>query len=153
MNRMWIGALAVIGCHGGSDDDDDDDDDVILSTVDADFDVTGDLVDDTCDDDDVQTVFEEADIRVSQVADGMSVFVDADVGWVPCAGSIVRFDCRWGNAPGDRPTQVWSWRLAGTTDEDGVHAELSLTVTCDEATTNDCDECSVLATFEGELDG
>ena len=121
---------------------------LVLSTFEADFDVEGDLLDQTCDGD-WQDEFDDLAIRVVQDPTGFSVFVDDDVGWIPCAGWVEGFDCRWGTAAGDAPDGVWHWVLEGTVDEDQFDATLTITLACDGA--DDCEPCYVIGTVQGAV--
>ena len=146
---LMIASGLAWSCKGGGSDAGDADDgepDVVLSTVSAEFDAEGEIVVDTCDGD----VGDDLDLvlKLDQVSTGLQIFVDADVGWVPCDGSVEDFDCRWGNGPSDEPEEVWSWRLVGTTTGTDIEGTLSLSVTCDQG----CEPCEWVTEFEGTLE-
>ena len=122
---LWLAAGLVWSCKkdgGAEDDTDDDEPEVVLSTIRSTFDGDGEIVVDTCDDAVGETI--DLDLVLDQVSTGLAIFVDADVGWIPCDGSVESFDCRWGNGPSDFPEEVWSWRLVGTTQNRSVQGTL-----------------------------
>ncbi|MEZ4236921.1 MAG: hypothetical protein R3F59_12370 [Myxococcota bacterium] len=154
--RCWALAVAatLVACKGGGGDDGDGEGSqappIVLTTTSGVYDIRADIVEDDCGRD-VRDSLDELELKLSQVATGLSVFVDADVGWVPCTGSVQQFDCQWGNAPGNTPAGSWDWRFWGTSDGDTVDASLSLTVTCDVGA-RDCDECQIVADITGTLE-
>jgi hypothetical protein len=151
----WAAAAAVavsVGCKGGGDGDDDDDEGVppplVLSTVAGEArDVDLELVDSSCDNDVLDDI-DDLELKLSQVSTGLSVFVDDDLGWIPCDGWVEDFDCRWGEAANNDGS--WSWRLWGTAAGAELDALLSLTVTC-EAGDDECEACEAVAQVTGSL--
>lgn len=122
-----------------------------LPSTAGEFDIDATIVTNDCQSDYVRDTLLSVSLKFDQVATGMSVFVDADVGWVPCDGSIDEFSCGWSNAPSSAPGGSWVWLLRGTTDGDAVDAVLTLTVTCDEAETDACRSCGAVQEITGTL--
>ena len=148
---ILIGSGLWWGCTGGSKGDDDvPEPPVILSTVAGEYPVQGDVTRDTCGGD-IADLIDNLIIKLDQVATGLSVFVDPDVGWIPCAGSVASFDCQWGNAPSDVLDETWTWSLVGHVDGDTIDATLRLVVTCPGG--GNCEPCQVVADYTGTLDG
>jgi hypothetical protein len=149
--RFWMLA-GVIACHGKDDGSGAtlaSDPGVPLSTTAGAFEVAGDVQSDDCNDDEVDQALGDVELKFDQVATGLSVFVDPDMGWIPCDGSIRSFSCEWGNAPSSTPAGSWIWTLVGTSDGSTVEATLTLTVTC--SGTGDCRECSAVEEISGSL--
>lgn len=153
----WLAAIAAVGAVGCSgkgggegDDDDDDEPPLALSTVAGEArDLDVELVENTCDDD-VFDLLDDLDLKVSQSATGLSVFVYDDLGWVPCEGSLLSFDCEWGDAPGNSEGS-WRWRFWGSGRGERIDARLSLTITCD-GEDRGCDDCEIVADVTAALE-
>jgi hypothetical protein len=122
-----------------------------LPSTAGEFDLEATVVTNDCASDRVRDTLASVQLKFDQVATGLSVFVDADVGWVPCAGSIDAFSCGWANAPSATPGGSWAWALEGTTVGDTVDATLILTVTCDEVATDACVPCGAVQEITGTL--
>jgi hypothetical protein len=122
-----------------------------LPSTAGEFDIEATVLTNDCGSDRVRDTLASIQLKFDQVASGLSVFVDADMGWIPCDGSIDEFSCGWANAPSVTPGGSWAWRLAGTTEGDIVDATLTLTVTCDEAATDACVPCGAVQEITGTL--
>lgn len=144
----------ALGCHGGRDGTAGEDGDtvVLLDTTTTSVNAQGDIVEDSCGGNvsDLFDAFDGEDLKFDQVATGLSVFYDPDMGWIPCVGSIDAFVCKWGNAPPDTPAGVWTWTLEGEVDGGEIAATLTLEVTCSQAT-NNCEACEIVQEITGEL--
>jgi hypothetical protein len=141
---------ALWACKRGSGGEGSEEDFEPLETVSGAFDGWGEIVENSCGRD-IADDLEDLRLKFDQVATGLSIFYDPDIGWIPCEGSIEEFDCRWGNAPSDTPAGSWSWRLVGSTMIQDVEATLTLTVSCQLAT-GDCESCELVQRFEGSLE-
>jgi hypothetical protein len=152
MDRQKLILLCGVlwACKKGSGEESSEEDFEPLETVSGAFEGEGEIVENTCDRDIAESL-EDLTLKFDQVATGLSVFYDPDIGWIPCEGSVEDFDCRWGNAPSDTPAGSWSWRLVGSTTILDVQAMLTLTVSCRQAT-GDCDPCELVQEFHGTLD-
>jgi hypothetical protein len=146
--RAVLGVVLLAGCKGAKDEPVEAEEP--LPTMAGSFDVGWDVQEDSCGGN-VADRMRGLTIKLDQVATGLSVFVDPDIGWIPCEGSIRSFDCRWGNAPWDHPAETWSWRLVGGAEDGWLEATLTLDVSCEG--TAECEECTVVGTFSGELQG
>ncbi|MEQ1571524.1 MAG: hypothetical protein ABMA64_38205 [Myxococcota bacterium] len=150
MNRLTI-ALWLAGCHrdGGAAGDATSTSDPLPTTTGV-YSAAAEVVENDCEG--FGDGFEGLEIRFDQVSTGMSVFIDPDIGWIPCAGSIEAFDCRWGNAPPSTPSGSWDWSFAGTTDDGWLDATLTLTVTCAQGG-GTCEPCTLVEHVTGPFDG
>jgi hypothetical protein len=151
MNRtmtLVLGAALLGGCKGGEDGEGTGEAEEPLPTVAGSFDAGWDLVEDSCGGN-IADDIGRATIKLDQVSTGLSVFIDPDIGWIPCEGSVRSFDCRWGNGPSDSPDEVWSWSLIGAAEDGWLEATLRLEITCGGG--GQCEECTVVGTFSGEL--
>lgn len=144
----------VAACHGGRDGTAGEDAAgvALLDTTTTSVNAQGDIVENTCGNnvEDLFDAFDGSDLKFDQVATGLSVFYDPDIGWIPCQGSIDAFLCAWGNAPPETPAGVWTWVLEGEIDGDEIVATLTLEVSCT-AATNNCDACEVVQEITGRV--
>jgi hypothetical protein len=148
--RFLLLCTTLWACNKGSGDESSEEDFEPLETVSGAFEGRGEIVENTCGRDLAEAV-EDLTLKFDQIATGLSIFYDPDIGWIPCEGSVDDFDCRWGNAPSDTPAGSWNWRLVGSTTIRDVEATLTLTVSCREAT-GDCESCELVQRFQGTLE-
>jgi hypothetical protein len=151
MPRLHLVAVALCACKGDGDGSSPEGSAtfVPLETVAQDFDVNGQLETVTCDED---LVRDYDVLKFDQQPTGLSVFLDPDIGWIPCDGSVSQFDCRWGNAPSSTPGGTWNWALVGHSDGQTLEATLTLRVKCDGTGGGQCEECEIVAHVTGEVD-
>lgn len=146
------GLVLLAGCKkdpSSSESEEEGEPFIPLTTTDQRFESDGESVQDTCDDADID--FEDLDIQFDQIATGLSIFLDPDIGWVPCEGDIEAFVCSWGNAPADTTESTWSWTFTGTTDGDRLEATLRLEITCGRDS-EDCEPCVIESEVQGRID-
>lgn len=152
-HASMVGLVLLAGCKKDSSSSESGEDDgpvfVPLTTTDQSFDSEGETVQDTCDGEGLD--FDDLEIQFDQIATGLSIFLDPDIGWVPCEGDIEAFTCSWGNAPADVTAGIWTWTFIGTTDGERLEAVLRLEITCSRET-NDCEPCVVESEVQGRLD-